>query len=105
MLSYLVTGEVYKDKITNTNGGSVWANDNKTLFYTKKDPSSLRSYKIFKHVLGTDASEDVEVFHETDDTFGTFVTKTKSTKYIIIGSFSTLSSEYQFLDADNPNSL
>ena len=99
----LVTGEVYKDKITNTNGGSVWANDNKTLFYTKKDPSSLRSYKIFKHVLGTDASEDVEVFHETDDTFGTFVTKTKSTKYIIIGSFSTLSSEYQFLDADNPD--
>ncbi len=99
----LKTGEIYPDLISNTNGGSVWANDNKTLFYTKKDPVSLRSYKIFKHVLGTDESEDVEVFHETDDTFGTFVTKTKSNKYIIIGSFSTLSSEYQFLDADNPN--
>ena len=99
----LVTGEVYNDKITNTNGGSVWANDNKTLFYTKKDTTSLRSYKIFKHVLGTDESEDIEVFHEADDTFGTFVTKTKSNKYIIVGSFSTLSTEYQFLDADNPN--
>ena len=99
----LKTGKVYKDAITNTNGGSVWANDNKTLFYTKKDPVSLRSYKIFKHVLGTHESEDIEVFHEQDDTFGTFVTKTKSNKYIIIGSFSTLSSEYQFLDADTPN--
>ncbi len=97
------TGEVYKDAITNTNGGSVWANDNKTLFYTKKDPVSLRSYKIFKHILGTDESEDVEVFHEKDDTFGTFVTKSKSNKYIIIGSYSTLSSEYQFLEADKPN--
>jgi oligopeptidase B len=99
----LVTGEIYNDKITNTNGGSVWANDNKTLFYTKKDTTSLRSYKIFKHVLGTDESEDIEIFHEADDTFGTFVTKTKSNKYIIVGSFSTLSTEYQFLDADNPN--
>ena len=99
----LATGEVYKDVITNTNGGSVWANDNKTLFYTKKDPVSLRSYKIFKHVLGTDESEDVEVYHESDDTFGTFVTKSKSDDYIIIGSYSTLSSEYRFLDANKPN--
>lgn len=99
----LKTGKVYDDVITNTNGGSVWANDNKTLFYTKKDPVSLRSYKIYKHVLGTSESDDVEVFHESDDTFGTFVTKTKSNKYIIIGSYSTVSSEYQFLDADTPN--
>ncbi len=99
----LKTGKVYDDVITNTNGGSVWANDNKTLFYTKKDPVSLRSYKIYKHVLGTSESDDVEVFHESDDTFGTFVTKSKSNKYIIIGSYSTVSSEYQFLDADTPN--
>jgi oligopeptidase B len=52
----LITGVVYNDVITNTTGGSVWANDNKTLFYTKKDPVSLRSYKVFKHVLGTDES-------------------------------------------------
>jgi len=99
----LETGENYSDVITNTTGGSVWANDNKTLFYTKKDPVSLRSVKIFKHILGTHESEDVEIYHEEDDTFGTFVTKTKSDKYIIVGSFSTLSSEYQFLEADRPN--
>ena len=98
----LETGEIYKDIIDNTTGGSVWANDNKTIFYTKKDPVTLRSEKIYRHVLGTPTSEDVEVYHEKDDTFGTYVTKSKSNKYIIIGSYSTLSSESQFLDADNP---
>jgi oligopeptidase B len=101
----LETGEIYKEIIENTTGGSVWANDNKTLFYTKKDPITLRSVKIFKHILGTLASEDIEVYHEKDDTFGTFVTKTKSDKYIIIGSYSTVSSEFQFIDADRPNSV
>jgi len=98
----LETGEIYKDIIENTTGGSVWANDNKTIFYTKKDPVTLRSEKIFRHLLGTSASEDVEVFHEKDETFGTYVTKSKSNKFIIIGSYNTVSSEAQFLDADNP---
>ena len=98
----LETGKIYEDIIENTTGGSVWANDNKTIFYTKKDPITLRSEKIYRHILGTSTSEDIEVFHEKDDTFGTYVTKSKSDKYIIIGSYSTLSSEAQYLDADNP---
>ena len=98
----LETGEIYKDIIENTTGGSVWANDNKTIFYTKKDPVTLRSEKIFRHVLGTSTSEDVEVYHEKDETFGTYVTKSKSNKYIIIGSYSTLSNEAQYLDANTP---
>ncbi|WP_298778346.1 S9 family peptidase [uncultured Polaribacter sp.] len=98
----LETGEIYNDKIENTTGGSVWANDNKTIFYTKKNPETLRSEKIFRHILGTHSSEDVEVYHEKDDTFGCYVTKSKSKEYIIIGSYSTLSTESQFLSADNP---
>lgn len=98
----LETGEVYKDEIKNTTGGSVWANDNKTLYYTLKDPVTLRSEKIFRHTLGTDASEDVEVFHETDETFGTYVYKTKSKKYIVIGCYNTVSSEFRVLSADDP---
>lgn len=100
----LETGEIYSDKIENTTGYAEWANDNKTLFYTKKDPVTLRSERIFRHVLGTDQSEDVEVYNETDETFSTYVYKTKSKKYIVIGSGSTLTTEYQVLDADNPNS-
>ncbi len=100
----LETGEIYPEVIKNTTGGgSAWSNDNKTFFYTKKDPVTLRSDKIYKHILGTDVIEDVLVFEEKDDTFGTFVYKTKSKKFIIIGSYSTLSNEYRFIDADKPN--
>lgn len=98
----LETGEIYEDIIENTTGGSVWANDNKTIFYTKKDPVTLRSVKIYRHFLGTPTSEDVLVFHEKDDTFGTYVTKSKSNQYIIIGSYSSVSSEAQYVDADTP---
>ncbi|WP_343486488.1 S9 family peptidase [Allomuricauda sp. d1] len=99
----LETGEIYPDKIENTTGSSVWANDNKTLFYTKKDPVTLRSDKIYKHRLGTPTEEDELIFHEDDETFSTFVYKTKSKKYIVIGSVSTLTSEYQVLPANTPD--
>ena len=98
----LESGEIYPDIIENTTGSSVWTNDNKTLFYTKKDPVTLRSDKIFKHVLGTSSEEDELVFHEKDSTYNTFVYKTKSRKYIVIGSGSTLTSEYRILNADDP---
>ena len=98
----LETGKLLTDKIENTTGGSVWSNDNKTLFYTKKDPLTLRSSSIYRHILGTDASEDVIVFEEKDETYSTYVYKTKSHKFIVIGSSSTLSSEYRIISADKP---
>ncbi len=98
----LLTGELYPEKIENVSGSATWSSDNKTVFYTQKDPETLRSHKIFRHVLGTPVSEDVEVFHEVDDTFSTFVYKTKSRKFIVIGSGATLTSEYRVLLADNP---
>ena len=99
----LKTGEILPDKIENTTGGSVWANDNKTLFYTRKD-ETLRGFQIWKHILGNPASEDELVYEEADDTFVTYVYKTKSRKYIIIGFASTVSNEYRFIPADEPNS-
>ncbi len=99
----LVTGEIYPDKIVNTTSSSTWANDNKTLFYCVKEEGTLRSYKILKHILNSDSINDKEVYHETDETFNTFVYKTKSKKYIVIGSSSTVSSEYRILDANTPD--
>lgn len=98
----LATGKFLTDKIENTTGGTVWANDNQTVFYTRKD-ESLRSYKIFKHKLGSDPSTDQLVFHETDESFSTYIYKTKSKKYLVIGSYATLTQEYQFLNADTPD--
>ena len=99
----LVTGEIFADQIENTAGGITWANDNKTIFYVKKDEQTLRSHKIFKHVLGTDSADDELVFEETDETFGCYIYKSKSNKYLFIGSYQTLSTEIRFLDASNPN--
>ena len=98
----LETSEIFEEVLEDTTGSSVWAADNKTLFYTKKDPETLRSVAIYRHVLGTPVSEDVLVFEETDETFNTYVFKTKSKKYIIIGSSSTLTTEFRILEADDP---
>lgn len=99
----LLTGEILSDKVENTEGNSVWADDNRTLFYSKQDEVTLRSDKVFRHKLGTEASEDVLIFNEKDEAFGTSVYKTKSKKYIVIVSYSTLTSEYQILRADDPD--
>ncbi|MBW2960665.1 S9 family peptidase [Mesonia aestuariivivens] len=98
----LETNEILPTKIETTTGGSTWANDNKTLFYTRKDEETLRSDKIYQHILGENSDDDILVYHEKDETFNTFVYKSKSKKYIIIGSSSTMSDEYQILDADKP---
>ncbi len=99
----LITNEVYDDVINNTTGSSTWANDNKTLFYTLKNPTTLRSEKIMKHVVGTKQDKDKLVFEEKDDTFGVSVYKSKSKKYIMIQSYSTLTTEIQILNANTPN--
>lgn len=98
----LVTGEIFPEKIENTTGSASWASDNKTVFYTQKNPVTLRSEKIFRHVLGTDPALDVEIFHEKDEAYSTYVYRSKSEKYIIIGSHSTVATEYQILEANNP---
>lgn len=99
----LKTGEILPFKIENTTGGSTWAGDNNTLFYTRKDPTTLRSDKIYKHKLNGDVKDDVLIFHEKDDTFSTFIYKEKSKKYLVIGSSSTLTSEFRILDAKKPD--
>ncbi|MCL4150379.1 UNVERIFIED_CONTAM: hypothetical protein GTU68_014550 [Idotea baltica] len=99
----LNTGKLLSDKLSNTSGGATWANDGKTVFYTTKDPETLRSNKIFKHVLGTDQAQDELVYEEKDDTYRCFVWKSKSKAYLFIGSFQTLSTEMQYLDANTPN--
>jgi oligopeptidase B len=99
----LETGELLSDKIENASGSSVWANDNKTLFYTTRDKKTLRSDKIFKHVLSEDVKKSPLVYFEKDETFSLSIRKTKSKKFLVINSNSTLTSEYQILNADTPN--
>jgi oligopeptidase B len=97
----LETNTILEENVPNITGSSTWASDNKTLFYTKKDPITLRSYQIYKHRLGE--TEDELVYQEDDETFGTAVYKTKSWEYIVIVNYSTLTTEYHVLDADTPD--
>jgi oligopeptidase B len=99
----LETGKLMEECIQATTGGAIWANDNKTIYYTRKDKQTLRSHKIFKHELGIDPESDELVYEEEDETFSCFIYKTKSKKYLIIGCYSTLSNEYRILEANRPN--
>ncbi|WP_083634695.1 S9 family peptidase [Saccharicrinis aurantiacus] len=96
------TGEFYSDVIPNVEAGGAWANDNKTYFYTSKNLTSLLSEKIWRHKLGTANKADVMVYHEKDPSYYIGVYKSKSDQYIIIYNSSTLVSDYQILDANNP---
>jgi oligopeptidase B len=98
----LLTGEILADKIENTTGNSTWANDNKTVFYTKQDENTLRSDSVLKHIMGTETVVDKLVYFEKDDTYDVAVGKEKSKKYILISSSSTLTSEFRILLADKP---
>ncbi len=98
----LETGNILDETIPDVTSNIAWANDNRTLFYTRQDPVTLRWHQVYRHVLGTDPSEDVLVYEEKDDTFWCSVFKTKSRKFVMLYSEQTLISEYMFLDADDP---
>ena len=98
----LSTGKILPDSIPAVTRNFVWANDDRTLFYTRQDPTTLRWHQVYRHTLGTDAKDDVLVYEEKDDTFEVSVSKTRSRKYILISSSQTLSDEYRYLDADKP---
>ena len=97
----LETGALVGEPIENTSGNLVWASDNQTLFYGVKD-ETLRPCKIMRHTLGANAEEDVEVYSEKDEAFVCYISKTKSRKYLIINSESTLSSECRILESTQP---
>ncbi|GAB5550871.1 MAG: oligopeptidase B [Saprospiraceae bacterium] len=98
----LQTGEFLEDVIPGTSGSYAWSNDNQYLFYTLRDAETLRAYQVMRHKVGTPVAEDKVIFHETDDTFSTFIYHSNSKKYLIIGSYQTISHEYRILEADNP---
>ena len=97
----LATGETLEENIPITSGRATWANDNKTIFFATKNDETLRTDRIHRYQVGSPDSKE-EVYYEEDNTFSIGIGKTLSGKYLAIGSYSTLSSEYRILAADNP---
>lgn len=89
-----------KDEIKDTDGSIVWGNDNKTVFYVRKDPQTLREFQVYRHTLGTDTKTDVLVYEEKDERFGVSIEKTISNKYIIINTQSSTTNEQLLIDAN-----
>jgi len=98
----MMTGRDLEDEISDVTGNAVWADDNRTIFYTKQDPVTLRSYQTYRHTLGTPPGDDTLVYEETDETFNCGVYKTKSRDYIVIASRQTMSDECRYLPANDP---
>ncbi len=98
----LVTQEILNDQIPEVTGNFVWAADQQSVFYSKQDPETLRSFQIYKHILGTPLAQDLLIYEELDEEFSCVVHKTKSEKFILIHSESTISSEVRFVPADQP---
>ena len=98
----LRTGEMLSDVIPRSIGGIAWAEDNRTIFYTKPDAVSVRPYQVYRHKLGTPAASDQMVYEDKDETYYVSVFKTKSRAYIMIRSSQTLATEYSYIRADQP---
>ena len=99
----LTTGETLGDELTGVTSNLVWANDSRTLFYTRQDPATLRWFQVYRHRLGAPQADDTLVYEEPDETFNCEVGKSRSKRYLLIASYQTLSTEYRYLDADQPD--
>ena len=98
----LESGDILDETIENSTGGVAWANDNETVFYTSKNETTLLGEKIWRHKIGSNNLDEM-VYHETDETFYNDVYRSKSGKFIIIYHSSTLITDYQILNANDPN--
>ena len=99
------TGKILPTKIENTTGSSAWSLDNQHFFYVYKNKETLRSESVFRHNIKAPNDDNSLIYKENDETFSVYVRESKSMEYIFISSFSTLSTEHQFIRADKPLEL
>ena len=99
----LRSGKLLEDVIPDVSWNMAWAEDNRTLFFTAREPVTLRMDRVYRHELGRDPAAAELVWEERDEIFSTFVTKTRSRAFIVIGSSHTLAHEYRFVRADRPD--
>jgi oligopeptidase B len=95
----LRTGKVFPDTAENISLGFAWAADNKTLFYVGKDPTTLRTDRVFRHKLGGTSQQ---IYKEDDGQYYVGLSETKSRKYIEIVAESTTNTEVRFVETARP---
>ena len=98
----LTTGEFYPESIAGADSHCVWANDNRTLFYTRLEPGTYRPCRVYRHVLGEDPARDILVYEEHDESFRCLLLPTRTRRFILLNAYSNNAEEIRFLDADRP---
>jgi len=98
----LFTGELLAESIPDVEPDLAWANDNRTVLYIEKDPETLLGLRVKRHVVRTDPATDVLVFEQDDKSLYTGVSKSKSDRYLFIHMEGTLTSEWRYADAGDP---
>ncbi|HVJ97479.1 MAG TPA: S9 family peptidase, partial [Acidimicrobiia bacterium] len=97
----LDTGTDLPDVVEDVTYGLAWANDCRTCFYVRPD-ETVRPFEVWRHTLGTPATDDELVFREDDERFFVDVERTRSGDYVLIGAHSKRTSEVWFLATSEP---
>ncbi|BCB80961.1 S9 family peptidase [Phytohabitans flavus] len=97
----LRTGEVLADEVPDTFYGSAWSADGSTLFYLTVD-EAWRPYRVWRHTVGSAATDDAVVYEEADERFWVGVELTRSEKFIVVDVHSKVTSEAWVIPASNP---
>ena len=95
----LATGEELPDHAERVTS-LAWSTDNRTLFYTQEDEVSKRSYRLYRHRLGS-PTHDL-LYEEGDARFEVEVTATRSQAWIVQTRGSHTTSEVAVLPAGEP---
>ncbi len=98
----LTTSALLEDVIPDVTGTVAFARDNRTVFYTRQHPETLRSYQVFRHELGSDSREDALVYEEKDEAFHLRLSRTRSKRFLVVASVHVLTTEYRVLEAREP---
>ncbi len=99
----LVTGELLATDRANVTPALAWASDGRTLFYVEQDPTTLRAFRVMRHVIDGGAPDEV-VYEEADETFSVTVGVTTSERFISVASYSSTTTEVRLIEADRPTS-
>ena len=98
----LEDGRDLPDVVPDVTANVAWAADGDAVFYARQDPETLRPYQILRHRLGSDPRDDRLVYEEPDTEFSCAVWRSRSRRYVLIGSFQTVTTEIRCIDAADP---
>ncbi|MDW8326089.1 MAG: S9 family peptidase [Anaerolineales bacterium] len=98
----LHTGELLPEVIPDSYYTLEWANDSRTLFYTTLNAAN-RPHRVWRHVIGSDAAQDVLIYEEADESYFIWMRKSRSGRFLFLDLHNNNTSEWRYASADDPS--